>query len=287
MRVSKAILTMIVALSGATAAAAAPAASGPVPIGSPGDWLGTDDYPAAAVRFRMEGATAFRLTVDASGKAERCEITQSSGFDVLDKAACDRLMANARFTPAKAARGKPAGGVYASRVVWRLPGGALPPITEASSSLVMIIDPAGQILSCKEGAREPADHESLSEGSCYILQKSMPREIALELRGGAKGAAAIVELQSADAFTEAFRARALAPMAGYVQRGLYVHRFTVTPDGKLGSCVFEQQRGSDRFAGDFCTDALPRTFDPPFGALREGNDAKGWHILRVMAKVEE
>ena len=80
------------------------------------------------------------------------------------------------------------------------------------------------------------------------------------------------------------RERVLAPMPGYEQRGLNIHQFTVTSDGKIGQCRYEEQRGSEFLAEDFCKEAQDVVFDPPFSAFDKDGTAKGWSITRVMLK---
>ena len=97
--------------------------SPPRPLGNPGDWIGTNDYPPAALRAGTEGTVGFRLTLDAAGVPSDCTVTASSGSDALDLSTCALVRARARFTPASIA-GNPTTGTYNSRVRWVLPAGA-------------------------------------------------------------------------------------------------------------------------------------------------------------------
>lgn len=105
--------------------AAAPAPSAPkhraTPLVSPGSWLTDADYPREAMRSETEGVTGFRLEIDRAGIPQRCVITSSSGSAVLDNATCDKLMARARFTLPKDAKGRAVSDVYNGRITWRLP----------------------------------------------------------------------------------------------------------------------------------------------------------------------
>lgn len=91
------------------------------PVGSPGAWVTSDDYPATALRDEREGTTGFRLTVGTDGLPTRCEIVASSGHADLDAKTCEVVMARARFTPGRDAKGHAIGGTYTSRVRWQVP----------------------------------------------------------------------------------------------------------------------------------------------------------------------
>ena len=95
---------------------------GATPVGSPGKWATTSDYPAAALREEREGVARFRVTVGADGRVRNCEVTASSGFPALDRAACTNVAKRARFRPATDASGAEIGGSYTSAVKWEIPG---------------------------------------------------------------------------------------------------------------------------------------------------------------------
>lgn len=93
------------------------------PVGSPGAWVTSDDYPVTAIRDEREGTTGFQLTVGADGLPIRCEIVASSGHADLDAKTCEVVMQRARFTPGHDAKGHAIGGTYTSRVRWQVPDG--------------------------------------------------------------------------------------------------------------------------------------------------------------------
>lgn len=93
------------------------------PVTSPGSWVTSDDYPAAALRDEREGTAGFRLIIGTDGLPTRCEIVASSGHADLDAKTCEIVMARARFTPVHDATGNAVGGTYASRVRWQIPDG--------------------------------------------------------------------------------------------------------------------------------------------------------------------
>jgi protein TonB len=91
------------------------------PIGNPGEWVTTRDYPSSELTRRVAGTTAFRLAVDSEGAVADCTVTASSGSPVLDATACALIKVRARFTPATDFNGKNIGGFYANRVRWVMP----------------------------------------------------------------------------------------------------------------------------------------------------------------------
>lgn len=261
-----------------------PVSVGPSPLGSPGSWVGSDDYPAIASFYDMAGVTSFRLSVDATGKPSRCDIVESSGFDVLDRATCERLMANARFSPPSDRAGKPTEGTYTNRVRWVMPEGGIPTVSENFESMLLSIDEAGNVTSCRIVLHVPTTAATSAEKPCGHRVEAPLQAVGMEFRGNYKGASAEVEIQQADVFTPALRARVLSPMPGYEQRALNVYHFTVTKDGKLGQCSYEEQRGSDRMVTDYCGRSRSANFDPPFAAFDKDGVASGWHIMRVLLK---
>ena len=91
------------------------------PIGDPGRWATSDDYPARALREEREGTTRFRVTVGADGRVRNCEVLASSGSTDLDAATCANIAKRARFAPATDASGARVAGHYTSAVRWMIP----------------------------------------------------------------------------------------------------------------------------------------------------------------------
>lgn len=278
------LLALLTMAGSHPAFAKAPARSVAIPIGSPGAWIGAGDYPATALRFEMTGITVFKLTIDDSGKPSRCDIIESSGFEVLDTATCERLMANARFAFSRGPAGKPTDHTYSNRVRWVLPTGDRIPVSERFASFMLTIDDKGRVSSCRAVVHVPAVVKALGENSCGQVSTSLPPAMGLEIRGSFPGPSAEVELRLADVFTTALRSQVLSTPPDYQQRSLNIHRFTVTNDGKLGQCAYAEQRGSSHFSTDFCLEARRENFDPPFSTLDKDGIASGWHIARVLLK---
>ena len=49
------------------------------------------DYPPLARRMGMQGTVSFQIDTDADGKVSQMVILQSSGYDLLDRTAAERL----------------------------------------------------------------------------------------------------------------------------------------------------------------------------------------------------
>ncbi|MCW0197061.1 energy transducer TonB [Sphingopyxis sp.] len=92
-----------------------------VPRGSPGRWLGPDDYPRDMLINGMQGMIQFRLTIGEDGKPLSCHIQQSTDPDGFAKTVCQLLMRRARFEPALDSEGKPMKTYYLSAVRFTLP----------------------------------------------------------------------------------------------------------------------------------------------------------------------
>lgn len=79
-----------------------------------------ENYPASALRDEIQGSVSVRVTVTVEGRAVDCSITETSGFDILDKAACQSMERYARFEPALDYNGYPITGSYSQRITYRL-----------------------------------------------------------------------------------------------------------------------------------------------------------------------
>jgi len=91
------------------------------PLGNPGRWATSEDYPAAALRDGREGTTRFRVTVGVDGRVRNCEVTGSSGSPDLDRATCVQVSKRGRFKPATDASGAIVSGSWSSAVRWEIP----------------------------------------------------------------------------------------------------------------------------------------------------------------------
>ncbi|MBV8686744.1 MAG: energy transducer TonB [Alphaproteobacteria bacterium] len=121
----------------ALAAAATPASStSPITVNRPpgsattrvplSAYVTEDDYPAAAIRSGAQGTVVFRLSVGPDGRVVGCEVTGSSGSDLLDSTTCRLMVRRARFTPATDPQGRPRSDTFDGYFEWRLPEQRLP-----------------------------------------------------------------------------------------------------------------------------------------------------------------
>ena len=91
------------------------------PRGRPGLWVTPNDYPTRDIRAGNEGLVAFRLVIDANGRATDCEIVKGSGHPGLDAATCDKLVQRSSFNPARDAAGERVASHYTGTVRWVIP----------------------------------------------------------------------------------------------------------------------------------------------------------------------
>lgn len=97
-------------------------------------WITEDDYPFDAWVEGRSGIVGFKVTVDQIGRAVTCNVTQSSGFNDLDKHTCEVYRLRAKFSPATDDQGRPTLGEYVDRVKWQLPSeGAVKVVTGVDS----------------------------------------------------------------------------------------------------------------------------------------------------------
>ncbi len=138
--------------------------------GDVGAWVTTDDYPAIALRQELVGVSALRLAISAKGKVTKCEITSSSGSDVLDTTACAKITERAQFTPALDSKGRAIESTFYKSVRWQIPNNLPIPIPKPSQfTFVYTIEKDGSVSSCKAEPSELND-----EGPCSDLQSFEP-----------------------------------------------------------------------------------------------------------------
>lgn len=128
------------------------------PANSPGSWVTQDDYPDQAIRAKKSGTTGFRVDVDTDGLVHSCTITFSSGSDLLDAMACQKVTERATFEPALDKKGRVANSTYSNSVRWTLPEWDIslpwPGMTIQNYS----VDKNGWVTSCRE--RDMSDESS-------------------------------------------------------------------------------------------------------------------------------
>lgn len=109
-------------------------------------YVSNDDYPIEALRNEEQGAVGFRLDVGADGSVTACTVTSSSGSAALDSRTCEIMMARARFTPARDARGRPTPDQVSARINWRIQegGSGLTPFIPLRVTAMFRVTPAGE-----------------------------------------------------------------------------------------------------------------------------------------------
>lgn len=145
-RFAVAIAGVFVPLSAARADDSGQAKSA-TPLGNPGQWVTTRDYPADALASRTQGTVNFSLVISPSGNVEACEIVVSSGSTLLDTATCSLVTARARFNPATDPAGHPVAGRYSNRVRWVVPTVRQPEPYELVTSAIVETD--GTFTTCR------------------------------------------------------------------------------------------------------------------------------------------
>ncbi|MEQ1725368.1 MAG: TonB family protein [Sphingopyxis sp.] len=90
-------------------------------LGDPAQWIGPNDYPAAAYDAQVEGAVRVRLSIAPLGFVDGCSIVESSGNAALDEGTCALLRVRAFFNPARDAAGNAIAATQTRRIVWRHP----------------------------------------------------------------------------------------------------------------------------------------------------------------------
>jgi TonB family protein len=91
---------------------------------APPTWVISNPIAIDTRRGRYSGTVAVRFTVGLDGRLSNCTTAKSSGNSDLDALTCRTVVARARFTPARGARGQPIASQAVATYVW---GRAHPP----------------------------------------------------------------------------------------------------------------------------------------------------------------
>jgi len=135
------------------------------PVGNPGEWFSTDNYPPDAIRKGEEGRVVYFVNIDTSGTPTACYILTSSGSSSLDSGTCAVVMAKGHFKPAHDAAGKAVASTWSSAVRWEIPESSVigPPVIDLShgsaaqydETIEISLDPDGKVTACK--ATQPSN----------------------------------------------------------------------------------------------------------------------------------
>jgi protein TonB len=78
------------------------------------------NYPRRAVQREIEGNVGVSVTIGPDGRVTGCSVSNSSGNDDLDQAACEGMQRYARYEPALDDAGNPTTGRDSMTIVYRL-----------------------------------------------------------------------------------------------------------------------------------------------------------------------
>lgn len=173
---------------------------------TPLPWFSLDDYPVKAFEREWQGVTTFAVIVAPDGRVADCQVTKSSGYDMLDRQACWVAVKRARFSPAYGADGRASFGVYRSQVVWarpdrrpdmqrdlgpdleisvnQLPAGTSQPV---AVKVAYVVDSSGSPSSCTPLPDSRSQPSQLVDLACQALFQQLPRQ-PVTARGSAVAA---------------------------------------------------------------------------------------------------
>jgi TonB family protein len=80
----------------------------------------SEDYPRRAAQEEWQGIVSVQLNISVDGRVAKCTVTGSSGYTVLDEAACLGFERYGRFYPANDEYGKPVEGSYSTKLTYGL-----------------------------------------------------------------------------------------------------------------------------------------------------------------------
>ena len=220
----------------------------PTPPRQIGGSISDADYPAAAIRSRVEGRARMRLSVSEAGRVTGCQIVESSGSSVLDSTSCALLQRRFRYQPATSA-GQPVASTIVRTVQWRMPTDDLPMITLAPGRLTWDVTASrGGVDSCEESADGPAFAEFERFQCSSLRTERLVDEAALASGEAPVHVTQVVELvPGAVAFRNDLPPNPVWEASALVQ---------VDDDGKVTGCRPEAARG-----------ALPAFVKPEFGTI--------------------
>lgn len=88
------------------------------PIGSPGTWVTSADYPPESRAAGESGQVTVKIEIDATGKVSGCTVATSSGFPRLDQKTCELVTLRGKYEPALSPKGKAIPSTSMMRFGW-------------------------------------------------------------------------------------------------------------------------------------------------------------------------
>lgn len=121
------------------------------PIGNPGEWITTEDYPVEALQDRAEGVTSILFQIATDGSVSGCVVVGSSGFPLLDATSCAVFSARAKYRPSTDKDGKPIVSSGTQRIRWQVPGQPAEgyPINAGRQAIQFDVSETGSVENCK------------------------------------------------------------------------------------------------------------------------------------------
>lgn len=92
----------------------------PTPIGNPGTWASSNDYPTDMLRQGGNGLVQFRLDISETGSIAGCHIQARTNPDAFADLSCKMISKRGRFNPALDRNGKPIKSYFVSTVRWKM-----------------------------------------------------------------------------------------------------------------------------------------------------------------------
>ena len=172
------VLCAVLGMSAAAHAQSDAALRGPAPASSPASWIRPNDYPVEAIRNGDEGTVGFTLDVDEAGAVINCQVSQSSGSEVLDMTTCDLMRMRATFRSALDGEGNAVRGRYASRVRWEIPRERTPP-EEGVVTGTFVVETDGHVRDCRLIAFQSAALRKLKGEAASSLREFTERSFCL------------------------------------------------------------------------------------------------------------
>ncbi|CAN5411415.1 hypothetical protein BH09PSE4_BH09PSE4_05840 [soil metagenome] len=84
-------------------------------------WFRSSDYPSKANQRGQQGKSTLKILVSDLGKPTGCSVVETSGFDELDRRACEVILKRGRYSPALDVAGKPVPSEAIESIDWVLP----------------------------------------------------------------------------------------------------------------------------------------------------------------------
>lgn len=146
------------------------------PIGNPGAWVTTNDYPMQALRDKISGTVAFRLGIGSDGRVFSCTILSGSGSQELDTTTCQLVTARAQFEPARDVQGHAVAGTYSNRIRWIIPHDSDGPsqLVAQARTESFIVEADGSVSRCTSTLNGQAAPAANQNSPCASGQRVAP-----------------------------------------------------------------------------------------------------------------